>query len=201
MLTAAGPYAELIDYGQSRRGRAEIMNVSVRAASLTPTPRRTARRSVVTARRQRRCRPARDLALDIAKARRGRAASVFILETNSRSTSSSRWRSPVGNDRAKEPLAFADVADNPGGGGRGNTTGLLRALHEAGASGVLLGVFHDPALAAEAQELWRRRALPARFNRAGADGFSEPFAVPADVAPLFGGRCRGRRGIFAGYGG
>ena len=33
------------------------------------------------------------------------------------------------------PLAFADVADNPGGGGRGNTMHILAAFHAAGARG------------------------------------------------------------------
>ena len=45
---------------------------------------------------------------------------------------------------------FADVADNPGGGGRGNTMYLLRALHEAEVEGALVGIIYDPALAAEA---------------------------------------------------
>src|SRR5438552_9002894 len=38
------------------------------------------------------------------------------------------------SDASLPVLAFADVADNPGGGGRGNTIFLLRALHEAGRS-------------------------------------------------------------------
>jgi hypothetical protein len=50
----------------------------------------------------------------------------------------------VGRDLALPALAFADVADNPGGGGRGNTTFLLRAFHEAGVAGALLGVFFGP---------------------------------------------------------
>src|SRR5207244_2875800 len=58
----------------------------------------------------------------------------------------------VGRDPSLPALAFADVADNPGGGGRGNTTVLLRALYEAGVDGALLGVFYDPPLAAEAHQ-------------------------------------------------
>ena len=41
----------------------------------------------------------------------------------------------VGRDPSLPALAFADVADNPGGGGRGNTMFLLRALYEAGVEG------------------------------------------------------------------
>src|ERR1700748_3169775 len=47
-------------------------------------------------------------------------------------------------------LCFADVADNPGGGGRGNTTDLLQAFAEAGVKGAYLGIIYDPPLAAEA---------------------------------------------------
>ena len=45
----------------------------------------------------------------------------------------------VGRDRRRKPIILADGADNPGGGGRGNTTYLLRALKMAGARGVVLG--------------------------------------------------------------
>src|SRR6185437_740799 len=90
----------------------------------------------------------------------------------------------AGSDAAHPPLAFADVADNPGGGGRGNTTYLLEAFHRAGIAGALLGVFHDPALAAEAHELGVGASFTARFNRDGGDEFSKPFAATATVLAL-----------------
>ena len=37
----------------------------------------------------------------------------------------------VAADPKKSAIILADVADNPGGGGRGNTVYLLRRLHEA----------------------------------------------------------------------
>src|SRR5438309_2351477 len=58
----------------------------------------------------------------------------------------------TGRDRSLPALCFADVADNPGGGGRGNTMFLLRALHEAGVAGALIGIIYDPPLAAEAHQ-------------------------------------------------
>ncbi len=50
------------------------------------------------------------------------------------------------------PLVIADMQDNPGGGGPGDTTGMLRALLDAGANGAVIGVFNDPdtAMAAHA---------------------------------------------------
>ncbi len=62
----------------------------------------------------------------------------------------------VGRDRRRKPIILADVADNPGGGARGNTTYLLRALKMAGAKGVILGVFNDAALAAQRRTGWAR---------------------------------------------
>ena len=44
----------------------------------------------------------------------------------------------VGRDRRRKPIILADVADNPGGGARGNTTYLLRALKAARAKGVMV---------------------------------------------------------------
>jgi len=65
----------------------------------------------------------------------------------------------------------ADVADNPGGGGRGNTTYLLRALKGARAQQCCFGVFNDAAVAAKAHELGEAPSSPAS-SLAGAPGFS-----------------------------
>lgn len=45
------------------------------------------------------------------------------------------------------PVVIADVQDNPGAGGTADTTGLLRALVDLGATGAILGLMHDPELA------------------------------------------------------
>ena len=78
-----------------------------------------------------------------------------------------------------DPASFlADVADNPGGGGDGNTTGLLRALLDAGASGVLLAVFTDAALAADANRLGPGAHFEACFNLDSAVDRFPPLATP-----------------------
>ena len=41
-------------------------------------------------------------------------------------------------------VVIADTQDNPGGGGSGDSTGLLRALVEGGAEGAVLGMLSDP---------------------------------------------------------
>ena len=48
------------------------------------------------------------------------------------------------------PVVLADTQDNPGGGGTGDTTGLLAALIEARAEGAVLALLCDPGLAAAA---------------------------------------------------
>lgn len=98
-----------------------------------------------------------------------------------------------------ERLILADVADNPGGGGGGNTTTLLRALLEAGAQGVLLAVFTDPALAAEAHALGEGAEFEARFNRdAGDDAVARPLTHAARVLHLSDGAFVGRQGLVKG---
>lgn len=51
-----------------------------------------------------------------------------------------------------KPVVIADVQDNPGAGGASDTTGLLRALVDAGAQGAVLGMLCDPDIAAHAHE-------------------------------------------------
>jgi len=48
---------------------------------------------------------------------------------------------------ASRPIVLADTQDNPGAGGDGNTTGMVRALVEAGAERAALGLLYDPAAA------------------------------------------------------
>ena len=50
-------------------------------------------------------------------------------------------------------LIFSDAGDNPGGGGSGNTTWLVKSLIDAGIPKVFYGSFFDPELAAEAHRL------------------------------------------------
>ena len=96
------------------------------------------------------------------------------------------------------PLLLADVADNPGGGGRGNTMYLLESLHRAGVSGAVVGIIFDPALAAEAHALGTDARFTARFNRSETSRYSRPFEADALVAALSDGEVVGRRGMAAG---
>jgi microcystin degradation protein MlrC len=195
LLTAhgAGPYADLMEYAQGKRD-ARVLNISVVGGfSYGDTP-KNGLTVLVTTRGDKAL--AESLALDIA--RRGwqdraryRAQLTPLAEAVRRAVE-------VGRDPALPAICLADVADNPGGGGRGNTTWLLQALHEAGAEGVLFGVFNDAALAAEAHRLGEGATFRAELNRAEKAQFSTPFAAEARVLRLSDGRGVGRRGMMAG---
>lgn len=189
------PYGELIDLGQQRMRQApyagRVVNVSVMggfAYADTPFNGLTV---VVTATDEE---AANGLAREIAVAGwarrdrfRPRLTSLDDAVAQALGTA----------DPARQALIFADVADNPGGGGRGNTMWILEAFHKAGVRNALVGVVHDPALAAEAHALGEGVRFTARFNRGGGDDFSKPFAAPAVVRRLLDGTVRGRRGIYA----
>jgi microcystin degradation protein MlrC len=53
---------------------------------------------------------------------------------------------------ASRPITISDTQDNPGGGGPGDTTGVLRALIDADAKGAVIGAIIDPETAATAHE-------------------------------------------------
>ena len=91
-------------------------------------------------------------------------------------------------------MAFADVADNPGGGGRGNTLHILKAFVGNGVKDAVVGLIWDPDLAADAHAAGLDGAFTARFGR-NAD---EQWSTPARVLALHDAPVRGRRGIFAG---
>jgi microcystin degradation protein MlrC len=104
----------------------------------------------------------------------------------------------VADDLTRAPLLLADVADNPGGGGRGNTPFILRALIAHDVGGAILGVVTDPELVADAYVAGVGQTLHARFNRSETTVYSEPFEARAQVLRLNDGKGVGRRGQLAG---
>jgi microcystin degradation protein MlrC len=196
MLTAAGPYADMINYGQTKIGP-EIMNVSVMGGFAFSDTAKNGIAVVVTARRDRRnSRAAQETAREIANFgwdNRER----FYPKLASLDDAIAKAVT-VSNEPTLPALAFADVADNPGGGGRGNTMYLLKALNEAKVKGAYVGIIYDPALAAEAHSYGLHYNFEARFNRDEDTKFSEPWTTPARVVALHDGECVGRRGIYAG---
>lgn len=101
-------------------------------------------------------------------------------------------------DPSRAPVILADVADNPGGGGLGNTTAILRHWLARGVATALLGLFHDPVLAQEAASLGAGAEFTAVFNRSSDDPEAGRLSVPARVERVSDGLCTGRRGIYAG---
>jgi microcystin degradation protein MlrC len=190
LLTAHGPYAEVIALGQQRQAAdPRIVNVSVMAGFAYGDTPFNGLCAVVTATHQHAADTLADELAEAAWARRDR----FVANLTPLAEATQRALA------TEVPLAFADVADNPGGGGRGNTTTLLQAFHAAGVEGAIFGVLHDPELAREAHALGLGARFEARFNReTGQDPFARPFAAEAEIRALSDGRVTGRRGIFAG---
>ena len=191
LLTAKGPYADLINYGQTKVG-GDILNVSVMAGFAYSDSPKNGLTAVVTARNGNR-KAAADLALDIAQRAWG-MRERFKREMTTLADAV-QLAGSVGRDKRRKPIVLADVADNPGGGGRGNTTYLLRALKGAKVQGVIFGVFNDAALATKAHELGEGAIFNASFNTQEHQEFSLPFDCEAKVVKLSDGQYVGRRGV------
>mgnify|MGYP003584071550 FL=1 len=191
LLTAKGPYADLIKYGQTKVG-GDILNVSVMAGFAYSDSPKNGLTAVVTARNGN-AKAAADLALDIAQ-RAWKTRERFKREMMTLADAV-QLATAIGRDKRRKPIILADVADNPGGGGRGNTTYLLRALKAARAQGVYFGVFNDAALAARAHELGEGAIFNASFNTKEHQEFSLPFDCEAKVVKLSDGQFVGRRGV------
>jgi microcystin degradation protein MlrC len=86
---------------------------------------------------------------------------------------------------ARRPVVIADTQDNPGGGGHGDTTGLLAELLVQRAEGAVLGLIND-AESAAACHAAGEGALVALSLGGKSDG--APLAVEARVLRLSDGR-------------
>lgn len=88
----------------------------------------------------------------------------------------------VGADR---PIVLADTQDNPGGGGHGDTTGLLAELVRQGAKGALLCLINDAESAAACHAAGEGATIALSLG-GKSDGM--PFACRARVVKLADGR-------------
>ena len=104
----------------------------------------------------------------------------------------------VGDTKGSERLLFADPADNPGGGGRGNTTFILKSFLDAGVTDCVLSVFYDPFSVKAAFSAGINSLINITLNEYEKNEFSEPLDVKARVVSLHDGKFQGRYGMVAG---
>ena len=86
---------------------------------------------------------------------------------------------------ASKPVVIADTQDNPGGGGHGDTTGLLAELLAQRAEGAVLGLINDAESAAACHAAGEGAQLALRL---GGRSDGAPLAVAARVLRLSDGR-------------
>ena len=196
LLTGSGPLGQVIDFGQRRQAElgGEIMNVSIFGNFVFSDVPQNGVSIVVTARND--FNIAKSLATEIAQLTWIKR-SLFVRELTSFDSAIK-----IAQDQNREPVIFSDSGDNPGGGGTGRTTQLLKELIKADAKGVMYGSFFDPKLAKEANDLAIGSRFTATFNRDSNqqkwEEYDEPFTADAEVIGLHDGEVVGRLGIFSG---
>jgi microcystin degradation protein MlrC len=88
-------------------------------------------------------------------------------------------------ERASKPIVIADTQDNPGGGGHGDTTGLLAELVRQQATGAVLCLINDAASVAACEAVGEGGTLMLSLG-GKSDGL--PFDCSARVLKLTDGR-------------
>ncbi len=97
----------------------------------------------------------------------------------------------------KGPVVIADPQDNPGAGGTGDTTGILKALVAAGAPDAVLSMLHDPETAASAHAAGVGAEIAVSLGGSFA-AYSVPLTGTATVEALSDGRFRFTGPMFGG---
>ncbi len=90
--------------------------------------------------------------------------------------------------RGNGPVILADTQDNPGGGGTGDTTGLLGALVEGRATGAVLGLLCDPDAAAAAHAAGVGAELSLELGGKSGAASQAPYRAHYKVLALGDGR-------------
>lgn len=95
--------------------------------------------------------------------------------------------------QSSRPVVIADIQDNPGAGGSGDTTGLLAALVNNGAQGAVLACIWDPLAASQCADAGRGAELELELGgNNGPEGVS-PYSAMYRVEVVTDGRfvCHG----------
>jgi microcystin degradation protein MlrC len=191
LLTAEGhPYGDLIRLGQTKLGP-DIMNVSITGGFAYSDTDRNGMTITVTAREDQAKADAiaRDLAIAGWADRERYQTKMTSLDD------CTRMALAVSKDASKPNLLFCDPADNPGGGGRGNTTYILKAFAEAGVENCIFAVFNDPALVERATAAGVGARFKATFNSEETNEFSLPFEADVAVERLSDSEFEGTLGM------
>ena len=175
LLTREGPYADAINYGQTKVGKG-VLDVSVVGGFVfSDTP----KNGVAIVVNGEQGADVRGVTLDIA---------TRIWDDRGRFVK--RLTAFADAMRIPGKTIWSDAGDNPGGGGTGQATTLLKQLCEAKAENVLYGNFFEPQIAAAAHAAGEGKDIEVRFT--------EGYRAKARVKKLTDGKCIGRRGIWAG---
>lgn len=196
LLTAAGtgPYADMVEAAERLLDDPRIISISPVAGFVYGDTPKNGMTVIVTTRNDQEF--ARQTALDLAlPAWEARAAFWPKLTSIEEAILVSL---DAAAHLSHPAVCLADVADNPGGGGRGNTPYLLKALLVANARDVIMGVITDRALCAEAHQLSVGDSFMAQFNQDDTTLYSDRFEAQATILKLHNGQGIGRRGQLAG---
>lgn len=192
LLTADGPYADLITYGQTQISPDLPIVSVVDGFAWSDTPENglailTYGQTAETAHAV-----AEDIAQRAWTDRTRYHASLTPLDE------AVAMAKAAGADPNLRPLCIADVADNPGGGERGNTTDLLKSLLATNVDRALLGLFVDAAAAEACYNAGVSTEISPTLNEGSTKTDSAECAVKAKALAVSDGLVVGRRGIVAG---
>jgi microcystin degradation protein MlrC len=89
-----------------------------------------------------------------------------------------------------KPIVLADAQDNAGAGASSDTTGLLTALIEGSAQGVVLALLNDVEVAAQAHELGKNAEFSTLLGGKSGQDDQHPYAGRFRVEALSNGASR-----------
>ena len=194
LLTDNGPFADLVNHGQQlMREHRSLVNVTLLPGfAFSDTP-HNGLRICVTSHSEDTARSAVRALARMAWTTRDR----FVPDLTAIDTAVGYAQKALAGHR--KPVLLADVADNPGGGGRGNTIWILQAMIQAGVRGAVFGLHIDPKLAEECQQRTIGKTFLATLNRQGNIGFTRRLQTDAKLIARHDGTLIGSPGsIYAG---
>lgn len=184
--TSPGPMTEILDRAAAATARPGILSVAINAGFPWADIEEAGPSAVITY-------DANEAAAEGEAEAIGEALVNFMWQTRhdtnleSLSVAEAMAAAKRGTGKGK-PLVLADFADNPGGGGYGDSTGLLRGMIEAELENAAFGTVYDPETVARCAEAGVSARLGVSLGGKIDPSFGAPIETEAEVCALCDGR-------------
>ncbi len=179
--TSPGPMLEILDMADGLTGKHDLLSASVNAGFPWADVDYVGPTAIVVADSGNN---GAEVAVNVLREELWRTRETITIDLVSAQAAIAQARE---TGMADGPFVIADFADNPGGGGYADSTGLLRAMIDADVEKAAFSALYDPANVAACQQAGEGAEIELNLGGKCEPSLGEPIAASGTVTGLYDG--------------